>query len=470
MPPSFLCSLPRIGSGLFYGPAVGPRRISTRSRCTDKKVDAVADLVFAFDPAIDRPLPRLESAPAAASEPVATAATDALLSAAAAARQADAKALVLFGRILDPHRASPAQAALLRSLITGLAAHGCRTVWLAADATACNDVSRMLGEPAGLVFVTPVASLTLEIRGITVEIVSASDRHTALAAALTTPADAAHDHLSTLERRIVVGWDASHWNSERWDDESVRMEHRSAEHRSAEHHWTSGGGPHMASFGVWGSRRRPPLPPGMIHLPALQARSAHEAAAGSCGMLTLLDHPTVDDGSHSGTRRDILESRTDWRHNWREVPTNHVGWQTITIASATGGDEELATTIWSALEGLAHDPQGPLQIIRCHVECGTSVARRVRVAEISAETLARVRQLFDARTFRAWCHEVVADPGESLVALGHSRSGAKPGSTTSFSTALADIVNGLEQQPLQGVPADLARESAWLALELIEST
>lgn len=470
MPPSFLCSLPRNGSGLFYGPAVGPRRFSTRLLCTEKKVDAVADLVFAFDPAIDRPLPRLESAPAAAAEPVATAATDALLSAAAAARQADAQALVLFGRILDPHRASPAQAALLRSLITGLAAHGCRTVWLAADATACNDVSRMLGEPAGLVFVTPVASLTLEIRGIMVEIVSASDRHTPLAAALTTPADAGHDPLSTLERRIVVGWDAGYWNSERWDDESVRTDHRHTLHHSTDHHWISGGGPHMASFGVWGSRRRPPLSPGMTHLPALQARSAHEAAAGSCGMLTLLDHPIADDGSHSGTRRDILESRTDWRHNWREVPTNHVAWRTITIASATGGDEELATTIWSALEGLAHDPQGPLQIIRCHVECGTSVTRRVRVAEISAETLARVRQLFDARTFRAWCHEVVADPGESLVALGHSRSGAKPGSTTSFSTALADIVNELEQQPLHAVPADLARESAWLALELIEST
>jgi hypothetical protein len=169
-------------------------------------------------------------------------------------------------------------------------------------------------------------------------------------------------------------------------------------------------------------------------------------------------------------RRDLLDSRTDWRHNWREVPTHHVAWQTITIASATGGDEELATTIWAALEGLALDAAGPLQIIRCHVECGTSVSRRVRVAEISAETLARVRQLYDPRTFRGWCHEVVADPGESLVALGHSRSGAKPGSTTSFSTALADIVNALEQGPLHAVPPDLAREAAWLALELIEST
>jgi hypothetical protein len=424
-------------------------------------VDAVADIVFAFDPAIDRPLSRLESAPAALAEPVATAATDALMSAAAAARQADAAALVLFGRVLDPQRASPAQAATLRSLITSLAAHGCRTVWLAADTTACADIARMLGEPAGLVFVTPVAPLHLEIRGLTVEIVSASDRHAAVASSLASSTDAAHSPLSTLERRIVVGWDASHWNAERWDHDPSTADNR----------WLPGaGGPLSNTFCVWGSRRRPAVAAGVHHLPALQARSAHEAAAGSCGLLTLLDHPPVDDGVPAAARRDSLESRTDWRHNWRELPTHHVAWQTITIASATGGDEELATTIWSALEALSLDANGPLQIIRCHVECGTSVQRRVRVAEISAETLARLRQLYDPRTFRGWCHEVIADPGESLVALGHSRSGAKPGSTTSFSTALADIVNRLEQQPLHTVPQDLARESAWLALELIEST
>ena len=418
----------------------------------------MADIVFAFDPAIDRPLPRLESTPSAVSEPIATAATDALLSAAAAARQADAAALVLFGRILDPHRASPAQAAMLRSIITGLAAHGCCTVWLAADATACADIARMLGEPAGLSFVTPTAPLSLEIRGIAVDILSSHDRNAALSAALKPPANAT---LSTLDRQIIVGWDACHWNSERWDDEPG----------ASEHHWTPGAvGPLSNTFCVWGSRRRPPAAAGMHHLPALQARSPHEAAAGACGMLTLLDHPAVDDGVLASARRDTLDSRTDWRHNWRELPTHHVAWRTITTASATGGDEELATAIWSAIEALSLADQGPLQIIRCHVECGTSVARRVRVAEISAETLARVRQLYDPRTFRAWCHEIVADPGESLVALGHSRSGAKPGSTTSFSTALADIVNRLEQEPLHAIPADLARESAWLALELIEST
>ena len=420
----------------------------------------MADIVFAFDPAIDRPLPRLEATPTAVAEPLATAATDALLSAAAAARQADAAALVLFGRVLDPQRASPAQAAMLRSLITGLATHGCRTIWLAADTTACSDIARMLGEPAGLEFVTPTAPLSLDIRGIMVQIVSANDRHAAVSSALTTPTDATLTPHSTLERRIVVGWDASHWNSERWDEEPAVTDHR----------WMHAIGPLTNTFCVWGSRRRPIVTAGLHHLPALQARSAHESVAGSCGMLTLLDHPTVDEGVLVSARRNQLDSSTDWRHNWRELPTHHVAWKTITIASATGGDEELATTIWSAIEALSLDPQGPLQIIRCHVECGTSVARRVRVAEISAETLARVRQLYDARTFRAWCQEVVADPGESLIALGHSRSGAKPGSTTSFSTALADIVNALEQQPLHTVPADLARESAWLALELIEST
>lgn len=420
----------------------------------------MADIVFAFDPAIDRPIPRLESAPAAVAEPVASAAVDALMTAAAAARESDAIALVLFGRVLDPQRASPAQAALLRSVITGLAAHGCRTVWLAADADACADIARMLGEPAGLVFVTPHSPLHLDIRGIAVEIVSAHGLHgVAMSPALATAAD--HSTPPADERRIVVGWDASHWSSERWDGESV----------DAGHGWPSGiGGSLSTSLCVWGSRRHAPVRAGVHALPALQARSPHEQVPGCCGMLSLLDHPSLDDFAPPATRRDLLESRSDWRNAWRELPTHHVAWRTLTIPSATGGDEELATIIWSALEGLALDPLGPLQIVRCHVECGTSVPRRVRVGEISAETLARVRQLYDARTFRAWCHEVVADPGESLAALGHSRSGAKPGSTTSFSTALADIVNAIENHPLHTIPADLAREAAWVALELIEST
>jgi len=427
----------------------------------------MADIVFAFDPAIDRPIPRLDAAPPAVAESVAQAPHAALESAAAVVRQSEAAALVLFGRVLDPQRASPAQAAHLRLLITGLAAHGCRTVLFAADDAARADTFRLLGGPNGLEFVTPLSPLRLDIRGIPVEILSAqgpTDTATSHATALTMIAaaptsSAVHPH-HVHERRIVVGWDTAHWTGERWDNEPVRVAPGAAH--------APGWSPH--GFVVWGSRRRGPAVAGAHHLPALQARSAHEAAAGACGALTLLDHPPVDEGLPVAARLDHLESRTDWRNAWRELPTHHVAWRTITVASATGGDEDLATAIWSAIEALALDPQGPLEIVRCHVECGTSVQRRVRIAEISAETLARVRQLYDARTFRAWCHEVLADPGESLVALGHTRSGAKPGSTTSFSTALADIVNRAEQEPLRAVPAELAREAGWAALELIEST
>ncbi len=417
----------------------------------------MADIVFAFDPALDRPIPRLDGAPPPVADAVAAAPCEALTNAAAAARESEACLLVLFGRILDPQRASPAQAAALRSLVTGLAAHGCRTAWLTPDRDACDDVARMLGSPAGLLFVTPDDPLRIDVRGIAVEILSVPCRPGTAAGRTIEAADAGADALHA--RRIVVGWDAAHWNSERWDhDEAAADVHRpviGAAHRS---------------FCVWGSRRRRSHDVDVHHLPALQARSGHEAGAGACGLLTLLDHPPADDAVAHGDRRDPHQSRADWRNSWREIPTHTVAWHTLSIPSATGGDEELATAIWSALEGLTTDPHGPLQVIRCQVECGTSVSRRVRIAEIAAETLARVRQLFDARTFRAWCNELLADPGESLVAMCHNRSGAKPGSTTSFSTALADICTRIEESHLPGVPADMARESAWLALELIEST
>lgn len=108
--------------------------------------------------------------------------------------------------------------------------------------------------------------------------------------------------------------------------------------------------------------------------------------------------------------------------------------------------------------------------MRCIVECGTSVSRRVRVGEIAAETLARLRELFDPKSFRAWPVEIVADPGESLAPLGHARSGGKPGSTTSFTSALADLVAAIEHDPAAPFRPAAARQAGWVALELIEST
>lgn len=404
----------------------------------------MADLVFAFDAAIDRPIAVPEAAPAAVVDALATAPLEALRSAAATARETRAAALVLFGRTLDPFRASPAQAAAIRGIISSLATNGCHTIWFTDDASSCADVARMLGEPRGLLFATPLSPVRLDIRGLAVELVCGRGDVTAAVHAAADP--------TMLQRRVIVGWDTAHWSAERWDEAGSESPH------------TISGWAQPDCHVVWGSRRPRPLPASVQHVTGLQPRSTHDAA-GACAVLSLLD---FSDG-------DAFTSAAG-RGQWRLVPTHRVAWKTLTVASASGGDEELATTIWSALESLPRDSAAALEIVRCSVECGTSVARRVRVAEIAAETLARIRELFDQRSLRAWCHELCADPGESLAPLGHARSGGRPGSTTSFSSALADIVLEVERTPLSAalpaalvMPADMAREAGWLALELIES-
>jgi hypothetical protein len=292
----------------------------------------------------------------------------------------------------------------------------------------------------------------------------------------------AHGSTALIRRRIVVGWDSAHWTSERWDSaDRGAKPHAPGRHDAGEQDDGTdlaalfrplSGWSHPGTFCVWGSRRFQPLPSGVLHLPPLQSRSAHESAAGGCCTLALVE-PAVDHGvpDTHGTHPTSLHAdvHPDRRH-WRELPTHCVVWRTLTVASTAGGEEELAATIWSALEAVPADGHAAVEIIRCAVECGTSVARRVRVAEIAAETLARVRQLSDAETCRVWCRDLVADAGESLAPLGHTRSGSRPGTTTSFSSALADIVAGLEHSPSPAIPAELAREAGWLALELVEST
>ncbi|NBW87220.1 MAG: hypothetical protein EBR23_10450, partial [Planctomycetia bacterium] len=60
----------------------------------------VADLVFAFDAALDRPVPVPEGAPPVIAATIARAAADALDQAVTEARRAGAAALVLCGRVL----------------------------------------------------------------------------------------------------------------------------------------------------------------------------------------------------------------------------------------------------------------------------------------------------------------------------------------------------------------------------------
>ena len=393
----------------------------------------MADLVFAFDPALDRPLPVPDAAPPAAAEAVTSAVPAAFAAAVATATAGHAAALVILGRVLDPLRASPAQAAAVRGQVTALADAGCRTVVVADGTQPCHDLARMLGEPRGLTFVTPLAGCEFDVRGVAVEIVSA---HGPLAVAPAAPS-------GVLRRRIVVGC----------DDAGTDVVDPFVAAADAAPAWA-----HPGSFWVWGSRRPRLLPPGVHPLPALQARSADEAGPGSCATLALFDRGGEAAGPLS-----------DWRGSWREVPTHAVAWHSVTIESPAGGDEELAAAIWTALEGRPAAQSGVTELVRVAVACGTSVARRVRVAEIAAETLARLRGMRDPQAGRPWIADVFADPHESLAPLGHARSGGRPGTTTSFASALADIVADIEQSA--GPAAAAAdRPAGWLALELVEAS
>ena len=412
----------------------------------------MADIVFAFDPAIDRPLALPSSVGGTVAECVGRAVADSFAEAVAVARRGKASILVICGRWLDPTRASPAQAAAIRTAVLESAMAGCKTVFMAPDAAACHELSRMLGEPQGLFFATPSAALNLEVHGISVELVAAGAE--VVVPVLPTLDDAA----PAARRRIVIGWDpATHFSGE--DDDWLGDQDPAARFVSAAASspaWTQPG-----SFWIWASRRRPALPPGIQHLPPLQPRSPHEQTSGSCCTLTLIDR----DASPNAT--PLLG---DWRASWRDLPTQRVGWRTVRIESPSGGAEELATALWSTIEQIAPGEQAALELVRCIVECGASVGRRVHVAEVAGETLARLQGLFDPKSFRAWCTQLVADPGESLAPLGHARSGGRPGTTTSFTSALADIVQVIEKTPSSPIRPAAAREAGWVALELMEST
>jgi len=413
----------------------------------------VADIVFAFDPAIDRPLAVPDAAPQAVTAIIGRAAAESFAEAVAVAKRGEASVLVICGRWLDPLRASPAQAAAVRSAVRDLAAANCRTLFMTSDATTCHDIARMLGEPQGLFFATPSAPLELEVHGVPVEFFAVENASGLAAVPLDEPAR------SAAQRRVVVAWDTTVPTSVA-DDTGWPGDHDPAgafvAAAAASPAWTLPG-----SFWIWASRRRPALPSGICHLPPLQPRSPHERVEGSCCTLTLVDRVAA---------LDDLGVPADWRASWRDIPTQRVGWRTVTVESGTGDDEELAAALWQAIEQVAPGEQAPLELVHCVVECGTGVSRRVRVGEIAAETLSRLRDLFDAKSFRAWCVDVMADPGESLAPLGHARSGGRPGATTSFTSALADIVQAIELDEAHPMTSSAAREAGWVALELIEST
>lgn len=414
----------------------------------------MADLVFAFDAALDRPIPAPPHAHEAITRAVAEAPFEAFRAAVATARQTRAAALVLFGNTLDPVRSSPAQAAALRGQIEALAADGCRTIWVADEAAEVVNVARVLAEPAGLSFVTPVSPLRLDLRGLALEICSARGQTHAVDH-LPPSFASAHSSLLPAQRRIVIGWDDA-WSSLHGEP--------AVSHALPAPVPVGRGGPQGTLF-VWGSRRLQAPPPGVYQVPPLQARGDREPAAGACITVTLTQLQPAGATSASGPHPPG-DPRVEWRGDWKEVPTHTVAWRTLSITSLSGDDEELATTIWSALEGMSIDARAPLQIVRCAVDCGGSITRRVHVAEITAETMARVRELYDPRTFRAWCQEIEPDRAETPDTLVRNASAARAGGAASFAAGVAKLVLDLEANEASAV----AREAGWMALELLEST
>lgn len=414
----------------------------------------MADLVFAFDAALDRPIPEPEAAPAGVRTALADAPREAFAAAVATARETHAAALVLLGNTLDPLRASPAQAASVRHAIAGLAADGCRTVWMVDEPTACTALARALGEPAGLTLVSPLSPLRLDVHGVAVDLVCLPAESRGIAAPARVAPSFASEHASLLpaQQRIVVGWDES------WAGSPVA-------HAVASPISTAGAGSYATSF-VWGSRRPQPIAAGVLQLPALQARGPREAGPGSCGVLGFTGMVALADGTPAGA---ATVGRGAAAIGWREVPTHRVVWRGLSVASTVGGDEELAAVIQAAFDALVVDPRGPLQVVRVNVECGTSVSRRVRVAELVAETMARLR-LPEEAAARIWCHELGPDPLEPMTILARGPSGhghvGGGGATDAFAAALATLVAAREAAS----PSTLHREAGWMALELMGST
>ena len=396
------------------------------------------DLVFAFDPAVDCPIAEPEGTPEPLGLRLRQAPLTALRQAYQLARQHEARGVVLCGSVINPLRASPAQVIALRQLVLEAAANGCDTIWVTTSPTAPHELQRMLGEPAGLQFATPVNPWTATIRSTTVELW-----------AIATPADAeravATESPATLHRRLLLGCQA-----ERGLTASKTIP------------------PAVLSrpdtLAIWATATGGNLPAGVLRLPPLQARARSQPPAEGCHGLRLYQPPT-------DTNETAVETAETSRRlaSWQSLPAAAVVWRTVCIESAEGDHTQLAESLWRALEPLAQQPPlpataAPLTLIDCQVSCGTSVERRIEVGEAAEATLRLLRDRCRATARDLWCEAVAADADESLAPLGHSRSGGRPGASNSFTSALADIVTEREATG-QGVPLD--REAAWLALELL---
>lgn len=377
---------------------------------------AEVELVFAFDARIDRP-PCPVDMPSAGRRQFATAAMAALRGVFEEATRRKARAVVLFGDLLDPARTSPAQAADIAEQIDSFAEAGGAVVATAATSDAADLLATALGQPPGLRLLIPGTPVLLRSGHMLVEF-SCDDpsdvRITTLREPATETPDEADVAPQEVTRALVRG---------RRDRPRAPL----ADKAAYASHYT---------------------------LPSLQPRSRHEHGPGSAGCLKL-----SSEGRLSG---------------WSEFPTALVSWHEVrTVCSASEQEEELSATAAVEMEQAVAACQTPLAIMRLVVDCEADAERRGRVARMAPAVLGEMRQLLETlpdgpdQTV-AWCEQVEADPAESLDSI----AGADDiGGNRRFPAMLATEA---ATWPLTASgddrvdPAAVVREAAWMTLELLE--
>ncbi len=403
------------------------------------------DLLFVGNPAIDKAIAEPEDMPRSLLRRIRGATLKTLEKTYWQAIESEARGIVLCGEILNPVYVSPAQLIRLRELIIQAKDKNCETIWVTPNPIDAEDFLRMLGEPKGLSFATPLRPWTKTIRSTTVElwgVFNEEDIHRI----------ASQDSFEPLHRQLLVGWDIR-------PDIALSMTSKVSSSHLAQPN----------TLAIWATNSRNSAPCNFSPLPSVQALCQKDSHDTGCYGLTFYKQPSANNNTtraHKGP----------W-DQWEHLPISEVIWRTIRIESADEDIEALSQRLWESCESLlghtSDDDETdvanvcPLIIVDCRIACGTSIQRRLTVGEIVPDVKRTLRERCAAASPHIWIHSISADAEESLAALGRNRSGGRPGSSNSFTSALADLVTDAEETD----PAELRteREAGWLALELLES-
>ena len=402
------------------------------------------DLLFVGNPAIDKAIAEPEDMPRSLLERIRGATLKTLEKAYRRAIEFEARGIVLCNAIVNPIYASPAQVIRLRELIVQSQEKNCETVWVTSSPTDAQEYLRILGEPKGLSFATPLCPWIKTIRSTTVELWGVFNdediRRTA-----------SHDSFKPLHRQLLVGWNTSHDSGH-----TVPLNVSSSQLAQPN------------TLTIWATDAPDALPDNFLPLPSVQSLCQADSRSTGCYGLAFYE-PSPSDRDDTATHQGSGDQ-------WKQLPISEVTWRTIRIESADEDIEALSELLWESCESLMdHIPNGeaaaantyPLVIVDCRIACGTSIQRRLQIGEIVPDVKRILRDRCAAASPHIWIQSISADTEESLAALGRNRSGGQPGSSNSFTSALADLVTGANETDSLNLQTD--REAAWLALELLES-